>query len=241
MNPRRCLPWAITLITGITASTSFAQKPDSSEPRPVRLTIHLPADAEVEVDGAKLEESGEVRQFESAPLAAGKKHVLKLKASWMEGDSARTLNKKLVVAAGQELELDFNLEDLGPDGQKVLELVNQERQKAGLPAYKVSVKLSCAARGHSANMAKQNVLSHQLDGQSAPQRIAATGYRFVDFGENIATARTPAEVVRNWMNSAGHRQNILEPKYKEIGVGLTPGRNGRKFWTLVFATRAEAK
>ena len=211
----------------------------NSEAKPVRLTIYVPADAELEVEGTKIEGPGEVRHFESSPLPAKKKSVLKLKVTWTEDGKPRTINKRLTVEAGQEREVDIHLEDLSADERKVLELTNQEREKAGLAPFKVHVKLSRAARCHSANMARQGMLAHTLDDKGPPQRIAETGYRFVHYGENVAEgSRTPAEVVRTWMNSPGHRENILEPRLTQIGIGMSADPKGRKFWTQVFATPA---
>jgi uncharacterized protein YkwD len=61
------------------------------------------------------------------------------------------------------------------------------------------------------------------------------GIRFSSGGENIAKGqRTPAEVMNAWMNSAGHRSNILSASYSQIGVGLAKDRNGVAYWTQMF-------
>jgi len=61
------------------------------------------------------------------------------------------------------------------------------------------------------------------------------GIRFSAAGENIAYGqRTPAEVMKGWMNSPGHRANILSPSYTHIGIGLAKTRNGVNYWTQMF-------
>jgi uncharacterized protein YkwD len=64
----------------------------------------------------------------------------------------------------------------------------------------------------------------------------AAGYASGTWGENIAAGqRTPAEVVSSWMNSEGHRANILNSQFTEIGIGMVPSGDGTPYWTLVFA------
>lgn len=106
--------------------------------------------------------------------------------------------------------------------EQVLELVNQERAFYQLPPLKLQNQLAQAAEGHSAAMASRNFFAHcDLDTQSSPgQRIAATGYSPVTLAENIAAGQTsPASVMNAWMNSSGHRANILSSSAWELGVG----------------------
>jgi uncharacterized protein YkwD len=88
-------------------------------------------------------------------------------------------------------------------------------------------------------MARQNVLGHNLDGKQFWQRIDEAGYLQGESGENCAEgAQTPAEVMDMWMHSDGHRGNILNPNYKEIGIGVATSQNGIRYWTQVFAVPA---
>ncbi|MBI3466489.1 MAG: TIGR03000 domain-containing protein [Planctomycetes bacterium] len=238
-HQRRLLSVVLVVCIDPFSHAQETQSKSDSEAKPARLTFYLPADAELEVEGKKVDGPGEVRHLESSPLPARKRSVLKLKATWTDDGKPRTINKRLTVEAGQAREVDFHLEDLSSDERKVLELTNQEREKADLAPFKVHVKLTRAARGHSANMARQGMLAHTLDDKGPAHRIAETGYRFLHYGENVAEgSRTPAEVVRLWMNSPGHRENILEPRLTQIGIGLSMDQKGRKFWTQVFATPA---
>jgi uncharacterized protein YkwD len=120
---------------------------------------------------------------------------------------------------------------------RVLVLVNQEREKVGLPPYTVSPQLSDAARRHSLDMATNNFFSHDgSDGSTPTTRIQDTGYQGSSFGENIAAGYTSAEEAMNgWMNSPGHRANILGG-YAEIGVAVAYNANSDNsyYWTQAF-------
>jgi uncharacterized protein YkwD len=127
---------------------------------------------------------------------------------------------------------------------RVLELTNIERSKLSLSPLTFNTQLLNAAATHSQNMAVQDFFSHTgKDGSSLGSRISATGYQFSAAAENIAAgSSTPEQVVSSWMNSSGHRANILNPNLKEIGIGYyfladDTGRvNFNHYWTQVFAT-----
>ncbi|MEB3343107.1 CAP domain-containing protein [Okeania sp.] len=127
---------------------------------------------------------------------------------------------------------------------RVIELTNQERTQLGLSSLSADPLLNQAAQTHSENMALQDFFDHiGLDGSSAGDRIEATGYEFLAWAENIAAGQqTPEEVVEGWMNSDGHRANILAPDLEEIGVGYyflqedTGSINLNRYWTQVFGT-----
>lgn len=120
----------------------------------------------------------------------------------------------------------------------VLSLVNQQRAKAGCAALISDARLVRAARGHSADMAAKGYFDHTTpSGVTAAQRITNAGYRWSAMGENIAAGqRTPADVMQAWMNSAGHRANILNCGFRNIGVGLAYDSHHTPFWTQDFAT-----
>ena len=130
---------------------------------------------------------------------------------------------------------------------EVVVLTNQERAKAGCPALTASLQLAGAAEGHSADMAINDYFSHYgLDGRSPWDRIQETGYTYSLAAENIAAGySTPAAVVQGWMNSHGHRANILNCSLTEIGVGYvylandTGSVNYHHYWTQLFATPKE--
>lgn len=120
--------------------------------------------------------------------------------------------------------------------QKVVELVNVERQKAGLPALKLDSQLSNVARLKSKDMATNNYFAHQSPTYgSAGDMLTKHGIKWSAWGENIAYGQnTPEIVVNAWMNSPGHRANILSSNFGKIGVGYVVNSNGRPYWTQVF-------
>jgi uncharacterized protein YkwD len=124
---------------------------------------------------------------------------------------------------------------LTKDELAVVELTNKERKACGLCELTPNPQLFEAARTHTLNMASQNKLQHTLDGKSAGERVRAVGYRSGGTGENIAwNQRSATDVVRCWMNSAGHRANILNAGYTEIGIGIAYNSKGELYWTQVF-------
>ncbi len=106
--------------------------------------------------------------------------------------------------------------------REIVNLVNQERAKAGLPALALDDRLTQAAREHTLLMAQNGTLSHQFQGEPPlTKRLAATGLRFSNDGENVALdSGGPVEAHRGLMNSPGHRANILRPAFDTIGVGV---------------------
>jgi uncharacterized YkwD family protein len=117
--------------------------------------------------------------------------------------------------------------------QKVVDLTNQERAKNGLPALKVDVALSKVAREKSLDMQKNNYFSHTSPTYGSPfDMMKKFGITYKAAGENIAKGqRSPEEVVKAWMNSAGHRKNILSANFTHIGVGHVAEGN---YWTQQF-------
>ena len=118
------------------------------------------------------------------------------------------------------------------------DLINQEREKAGCPRLRLNPQLDNAAGAHSIDMATNNFFSHtNLKGQKSANRIAAAGYVASLSGENIAAGQgSPAEVVNSWMNSSGHRSNILKCEFRDAGIGLWINSQYKFYWTQVFAT-----
>lgn len=105
---------------------------------------------------------------------------------------------------------------------QVLALVNQQRAQNGCNvALTIDSRLQTAAYLHSQDMAINNFFSHTgSNGSTAGERITAQGYRYSAVAENIAAGyTTPQEVVAGWMNSSGHRANILNCSYVHTGIG----------------------
>lgn len=117
--------------------------------------------------------------------------------------------------------------------QKVVDLTNQERAKNGLPALKIDSTLSKMAHEKSRDMSANGYFSHTSPTYGSPfDMMKKYGITYHYAGENIAMGQqTPEEVVKAWMNSQGHRENILNPNYNYIGVGYVSQGN---YWTQEF-------
>ena len=127
---------------------------------------------------------------------------------------------------------------------RVVQLTNEERHANGCRPVTMDPRLRAAAEGHSEDMAINDYFSHtSKDGRSPWDRIHDEGYLFSVAGENIAAGYTsPESVLAGWMNSSGHRANILNCGFIHIGVGYyylqpdTGSVNYQHYWTQIFAS-----
>ncbi|MEH0554298.1 sigma-70 family RNA polymerase sigma factor [Streptomyces sp. B21-101] len=121
---------------------------------------------------------------------------------------------------------------------QVIALVNEERAAAGCGPLTADPLLHKSAQGHSDDMAARDFFDHtNPDGADPGARITATGYRWSTYGENIAKGQQTAQsVMTSWMNSPGHRANILNCDFKNIGVGIHDGAGG-PWWTQNFGAK----
>lgn len=119
---------------------------------------------------------------------------------------------------------------------EVVRLVNIERSKQGLQPLKENWQLSRVARYKSADMAAKNYFSHTSPTYGSPFKMMESfGIRYSSAGENIAYGqKTPQQVMTAWMNSPGHRSNIMSSSYSQIGVGYATNKNGVPYWTQMF-------
>lgn len=117
--------------------------------------------------------------------------------------------------------------------QQVVELTNQERAKHGLAPLQADLELSRVAREKSRDLAVNNYFDHNSPTYGSPfDMMRAYGISYRTAGENIAKGqRSPQEVVNAWMNSPGHRANILNGNFTHIGVGYVEQGN---HWTQMF-------
>jgi uncharacterized protein YkwD len=116
-------------------------------------------------------------------------------------------------------------------------LTNQARANAGLAPLSANAALNSAAAAHSADQAARNLMTHTgSNGSNAGDRIRAAGYQPSTWGENVAAGYSSASsVVAGWMGSSGHRANILNPAFTQIGVASATSANGTRYWTMVLA------
>jgi len=140
---------------------------------------------------------------------------------------------------------------LSEDQQAMLAAVNAARSQprscgsrnlAPAPALRWSCRLALAAERHAQDMANHDLLSHtSTDGLQVGERVTATGYRWQAVGENIAAGqRSVAEVMQDWLQSAGHCANIMNPLHAELGAAAAvSGTDARIYWAQVFARPRE--
>jgi uncharacterized YkwD family protein len=140
-----------------------------------------------------------------------------------------------VIYPGQKLTVP-TLQGIKALESEVVRLVNIERSKNGLQALKENWQLSRVARYKSADMAAKNYFSHTSPTYGSPFRMMESfGIKYSAAGENIAYGqKTPQQVMTAWMNSPGHRSNILSPSYTQIGVGYAKNKSGTAYWTQMF-------
>lgn len=120
--------------------------------------------------------------------------------------------------------------------QQVLDLVNAERAKRGISALTLDSSLSSVATKKSQDMVDKNFFDHTSPTYGSPfDMMKQFGISYRTAGENIAKGqKTPQEVVAAWMNSEGHRKNILNPNFTNLGVGIAKDSNKTTYWTQMF-------
>ena len=121
--------------------------------------------------------------------------------------------------------------------QSIVDSVNNHRARAGRKPVVVDARLTAAAQGHSDHMAREQILTHVGAGWTdGGMRISNAGYRWRTWAENVAAGQTTAaDVMAAWMNSSGHRANILNDRMVHIGVAATKASNGVIYWTMDLA------
>lgn len=122
---------------------------------------------------------------------------------------------------------------------QVVALVNAERAKQGLNGLEIDWELARVARTKSQDMAVKNYFSHQSPTYGSPfDMMKEFGIKYTMAGENIASGQTtPESVMQAWMNSQGHRENILKPGFTHIGVGYYRGGSYGYMWTQEFIAK----
>ncbi|MGI6730930.1 MAG: CAP domain-containing protein [Anaerovoracaceae bacterium] len=126
--------------------------------------------------------------------------------------------------------------NIGSYEQQVVDLVNSERAKVGLPALKMNTKLAGVAEKKAEDLRDNNYFAHNSPTYGSPfDMMRQFGVTYTTAGENIARGqKTPAAVMNGWMNSQGHKENILNSNFTEIGVGYVTDSNGTTYWVQMF-------
>lgn len=118
--------------------------------------------------------------------------------------------------------------------EQVVKLVNEERAKAGLSALTIDTNVEAAAQVRAREI-KQSFSHTRPDGSKFSTALQEQGVSYKGAGENIAWGqKSPEAVMQAWMNSDGHRANILNAKFTKIGVGYYQDANGTNYWTQLF-------
>jgi uncharacterized protein YkwD len=117
-------------------------------------------------------------------------------------------------------------------------LTNAAREKEEHPPLRLNDALTRAAQAHADDMAKRGYFSHESqDGSDMSARVERVGYTYRGIAENIAMGqRTPKDAMEGWLKSSGHRRNILEGSYRDLGVGISKDKKGILRWVQVFGT-----
>lgn len=159
-------------------------------------------------------------------------------------DRAMTFNQKresgvITYDESKKTYIDSSASQVSETAKETARLVNIERAKAGLSALVIDGQLSKIATIKAEDMSKNNYFAHTSPTYGSPWDMASTlGYSYRSFGENIAYGQpSPAEVVKAWMDSPGHKANILSKSYTNIGAGFTKNSQGRIYWVHMFSSK----
>ncbi len=237
----------LLLLTSLTACQGLTvETPQESVSIPEEEKVIPKATAEEE------QEEEEEQQPEEEPATARKLEITE-KEEVSEPDpkpkeSSKTVpsHKKSVVEEKKQTSESKNAEKKNEKHEEstvitsfekeVVELVNKERQQRGYSSLQIDLNVTQVARKKSADMRDNGYFSHQSPTYGSPfDMLKKEQIRFTMAGENIAAGqRSPSQVVRDWMNSEGHRKNILNPDFTHIGVGYQEGGSYGTYWTQLF-------
>ncbi|GIM93117.1 CAP domain-containing protein [Paractinoplanes toevensis] len=197
-----------------------ATQPDRTDPR-----NHSQADAAPQRPAAQ-QQRQQARQKQAAPARD-------------LGFAQRPAADSLLATARQDVtRADVSSSPYARWQQQILWLVNQNRRRGGCDNLSVDRRLIEAANEHAADMARRDYFAHQSpNGDGAGDRVSEAGYRWKRYGENIARgADSPFEVVDGWMHSPAHRENIMDCRLHQMGVGLAVTGDRTTYWVQDFAT-----
>ncbi|MDK2807817.1 MAG: hypothetical protein PWP24_551 [Clostridiales bacterium] len=155
-------------------------------------------------------------------------------ASLEKGKTKKSDKTKKSSKTTKKTTSSVDKEQMSTFSKQVLTLVNQERKSAGLAPLTTSNSLQKAANQRAKEIATS--FSHtRLDGSSSFTVLDEFSIQYRAAGENIAYGqRTPDEVMQAWMNSSGHRANILGSQFGKIGIGIYQSKSGVYYWTQIF-------
>ncbi len=225
---KMCAKYGIEMPKGLTAEECLAIKTKLTNNRKATPAKEAPAKATpAKATPAK------ATPAKATPARATPAKATPAKATPVKTASAKTAPVKTAPAKATTAP---NLTENNKLEQEVATLVNQERAKLGLAPLKLNLELSKVARVKSEDMRDKNYFSHTSPTYGSPfDMMKQFGIEYMAAGENIAMGQpTAAEVMSSWMNSPGHKANILSKNFTEIGVGVAKDESGTIYWTQQF-------
>ena len=151
------------------------------------------------------------------------------------GTAQRILASMALLLSFVSFPASAGADDPSPVERELLDSTNRERALNHLAPLKWDAALASAARTHCNRMAQEGRISHELPGEpELSARAIQSGVRFSKVGENVGDGPSLLEIHVGWMNSPGHRGNILDPVFNSIGIGVSE-RNGQFFATQDFS------
>lgn len=153
-----------------------------------------------------------------------------------EGSGTTENSESDKIESGNNESIEASSSD---EANQVLQLVNAERKKQGLSALTLSKELTSIANTKAKDMSVNRYFDHRSPTYGTPfEMLQKFGVSYKSAGENIAAGqKTPEQVMESWMNSSGHRANILNKSYTELGVGFYAGGSYDTYWVQLFVGR----
>lgn len=156
------------------------------------------------------------------------------------GSASLGRSETIVLSSGETgaCEKSRDAEDLS---LQILSLINLERARIGVDPVRMNKQLRQASEEYACTMAAEDFFEHvnPMTDEGPGDRAAKAGYGFFSIGENLAGGHdTPSEAVQGWMESMGHRNNLLSPEWTETGIGVRQGGSLRIYWVQLFGKPA---
>ena len=158
------------------------------------------------------------------------------------GTTEAPADESAVSAKVEAVPVCLSAEDAEQMADRVVQLVNLERVAEQTLPVTVNDKLADIAADYACRMIEEGFFSHRdpITGHNMADRAVIGKYAYYAVGENLATGQeTPVDVMREWMESSAHRENILDPTWTEIGVAVRVGGERSVYWVQVFGHPAE--
>ena len=154
-------------------------------------------------------------------------------------DANSQVSNPNLIYPGQKLNIPTKSSEEVSTEQEILKLVNAERSKQGLSPLTLDWELSRVAKFKSEDMRDNNYFSHNSPTYGSPfNMMKSFGITYKSAGENIAAGQKTAQaVMTDWMNSSGHKANILSKNYTRLGVGKATGGSYGTYWTQMFISK----